>query len=111
MATRSIAASPSRRETRRSARALEVAHRTVEVAHREQAMPAMAQSKAQVSIFGGWITGYLTKRGWTVTRARKTGMFAFALLVLPILMVTRVGDWTAVTGVLEGTFTKPMPTA
>jgi ACS family hexuronate transporter-like MFS transporter len=49
-----------------------------------------------LSIFGGWITGYLTKRGWTVTRARKTGMFIFALCVVPILMVTTVGDWTAV---------------
>jgi MFS transporter, ACS family, hexuronate transporter len=49
-----------------------------------------------LSIFGGWVTGYLTKRGWTVTRARKTGMFVFALCVLPILMVTQVGDWTAV---------------
>ncbi len=49
-----------------------------------------------LSIFGGWITGYLTKRGWTVTRARKTGMFIFALCVLPIFVVTRVGDWTAV---------------
>jgi MFS transporter, ACS family, hexuronate transporter len=49
-----------------------------------------------LSIFGGWITGYLTKRGWTVTRARKTGMFIFALCALPILTVTRVGDWTAV---------------
>jgi ACS family hexuronate transporter-like MFS transporter len=49
-----------------------------------------------LSIFGGWITGYLTKRGWTVTRARKTGMFVFALCALPILMVTKVGDWTAV---------------
>ncbi|MGE5359849.1 MAG: MFS transporter [Bacteroidales bacterium] len=49
-----------------------------------------------LSIFGGWVTGYLTKRGWTVTRARKTGMFVFALCVLPVLVVTRVGDWTAV---------------
>jgi len=49
-----------------------------------------------LSIFGGWITGYLAQRGWTVTRARKTGMFIFALCVLPVLIVTRVGDWTAV---------------
>ena len=49
-----------------------------------------------LSIFGGWITGYLTKRGWTVTRARKTGMFIFALCALPIFRVTKVGDWTAV---------------
>ncbi len=49
-----------------------------------------------LSIYGGWITGYLTKRGWSVTRARKTGMFVFALCVLPVLFVTKVGDWTAV---------------
>jgi len=49
-----------------------------------------------LSIIGGWVTGYLAKTGWSVTRARKTGMFIFACCVLPILMVTRVGDWTAV---------------
>jgi ACS family hexuronate transporter-like MFS transporter len=49
-----------------------------------------------LSIFGGWVTGYLTKQGWTVTRARKTGMFVFALCALPILAVTKVGDWSAV---------------
>jgi ACS family hexuronate transporter-like MFS transporter len=49
-----------------------------------------------LSIFGGWVTGYLTKRGWTVTRARKTGMFVFALCVLPIYGVTKVDIWPAV---------------
>jgi len=49
-----------------------------------------------LSLFGGWITGYLTRKGWSVTRARKTGMFFFALCVVPILAATRVGDWTAV---------------
>ena len=49
-----------------------------------------------LSILGGWVTGYLTKRGWSVTRARKTGMFVFALLVLPVLGVTKLGDWQAV---------------
>lgn len=49
-----------------------------------------------LSIYGGWVTGYLTRRGWSVTRARKTGMFIFALCVIPILWVTKVGDWTAV---------------
>lgn len=49
-----------------------------------------------LSIFGGWITGYLTRRGWSVTRARKTGMFVFALCVTPILFATRVADWPAV---------------
>ncbi len=49
-----------------------------------------------LSIFGGWVTGHLAKSGWTVTRARQTGMFIFALCTLPILVVTQVGDWTAV---------------
>lgn len=49
-----------------------------------------------LSIAGGWVTGHLAGRGWTLTRARKTGMFVFALCVLPMFWVTRVGDWTAV---------------
>lgn len=49
-----------------------------------------------LSIFGGWITGHLTKQGWSVTRARKTGLFIFALCVVPILFVATSGDWIAV---------------
>ena len=37
-----------------------------------------------LSLFGGWLPGYLAKRGWSVTRARKTGFFIFALCFLPI---------------------------
>jgi ACS family hexuronate transporter-like MFS transporter len=49
-----------------------------------------------LSIIGGWFTGYLNRKGYTVTRARKTGMFIFALAVLPMLIVTKAGDWQAV---------------
>jgi ACS family hexuronate transporter-like MFS transporter len=49
-----------------------------------------------LSIFGGWVTGHLMKKGWTATRARKTGMFIFACCVLPIIVVTQVSDWAAV---------------
>jgi len=49
-----------------------------------------------LSIIGGWVTGWLTGRGWSITRARKSGMFVFALCVVPIAMATRVSDWTAV---------------
>jgi ACS family hexuronate transporter-like MFS transporter len=49
-----------------------------------------------LSIGGGWVTGWLTHRGWTVTRARKTGMFVFALLVLPITAVKYGSPWMAV---------------
>lgn len=49
-----------------------------------------------LSIFGGWAIGYLNKQGWTITRARKTGMFVFALCVIPIFLVAEVGEWGAV---------------
>jgi ACS family hexuronate transporter-like MFS transporter len=49
-----------------------------------------------LSIAAGWVTGYLTRRGHSVSRARKSAMFACACAVLPILLVTRASDWGAV---------------
>ncbi|HWD17874.1 MAG TPA: MFS transporter [Verrucomicrobiae bacterium] len=49
-----------------------------------------------LSVAGGWLTGHLQRLGWSVTRARKTGMLLFAFCVLPIMGVTSVGNWTAV---------------
>jgi ACS family hexuronate transporter-like MFS transporter len=49
-----------------------------------------------LSIYGGWLTGFLLRRGWTVTRARKTGLLLFAVCVTPIYFATRVGTWGAV---------------
>ena len=49
-----------------------------------------------LSIAGGWFTGYLKNLGWSITRARKTGMALFAVLVVPVLMATKVGDWYAI---------------
>ena len=49
-----------------------------------------------LSILGGWITGHLAKQGWSVTRARKTGMFFFALCVMPVMAATKVSVWPAV---------------
>jgi MFS transporter, ACS family, hexuronate transporter len=49
-----------------------------------------------LSIFGGWVIGYLNKMGWSITRARKTGMFVFALCVIPIFLVAQLGEWGAV---------------
>jgi ACS family hexuronate transporter-like MFS transporter len=49
-----------------------------------------------LSVMGGWVTGFLTRRGYSVSRARKTGMLFFACLVLPIVLVTRASDWGAV---------------
>ena len=49
-----------------------------------------------LSIFGGWITGHLARSGWSVTRARKTGMAVFALLVVPVFFATKLTVWPAV---------------
>lgn len=49
-----------------------------------------------LSLVGGYIPGYLVRLGWSVTRARKSGLFCYALLVTPILTVGMVGDWAAV---------------
>lgn len=49
-----------------------------------------------LSIAGGWLTGHLVSRGWSVTRARKAGMLIFAVCVLPLLFATFVGNWVAV---------------
>ena len=43
-----------------------------------------------LSIFGGWITGFFIKKGWTITQARKTGMFLFALCVVPVAVATKL---------------------
>jgi ACS family hexuronate transporter-like MFS transporter len=48
------------------------------------------------SIGAGLVVGGLVKSGWSVTRARKTGMIIFACLVIPIIWVKDVGNWPAV---------------
>lgn len=49
------------------------------------------------SIFGGFLSGWLIRRGAPVYRARKTSMFIFALLVVPVVFVQFTTDiWSAV---------------
>ncbi|BCU79447.1 MFS transporter [Luteolibacter sp. LG18] len=49
-----------------------------------------------LSVFGSWFTGRLNRSGWSLNRARKLSMLVFALCAVPIVIVTRVDDWTAV---------------
>jgi len=42
------------------------------------------------SIFGGWFSSTLIKRGWPVPKARKTALLVGAVMVLPVVLVTRV---------------------
>jgi ACS family hexuronate transporter-like MFS transporter len=51
------------------------------------------------SIGGGWLPLYLIKNNWTVFKARKTSMFIYSILVLPILLAQVAGGinmWFAV---------------
>ncbi|MGP8219790.1 MAG: MFS transporter [Limisphaerales bacterium] len=48
------------------------------------------------SIGGGWISSRLIKNGWSVNRARKTAMLAFALVVPLVIAVKFVALWPAV---------------
>jgi ACS family hexuronate transporter-like MFS transporter len=49
------------------------------------------------SIGGGWLSGHLMKRGWSVNRARKTTLLICALLVLPVVFATVTHNkWLAV---------------
>jgi ACS family hexuronate transporter-like MFS transporter len=69
--------------------------RRLDIAHSWIHLVTICGIVTVLSNIGGWLPGYLMKRGWSVTRARKTSMFLFALCVVPILFVTRVGDWSA----------------
>ncbi len=49
------------------------------------------------SIGGGWISGWLMRRGWTANRARKTAMLLCALCVVPVMFAAYVKSlWLAV---------------
>jgi ACS family hexuronate transporter-like MFS transporter len=70
--------------------------RNLDITHSWLYLVAIYAIITVLSNFGGWLPGYLMSRGWSVTRARKTSMFIFALCVVPILFVTSVSNWTAV---------------
>src|SRR5207244_5614728 len=53
------------------------------------------------SIFGGWLSGALITRGWSVSRGRKTTMLVGALLLVRTIRAPRVeavGAWAPVVG-------------
>ncbi len=70
--------------------------RNLDISHSWVHLAAIYAIITVLSNIGGWLPGYLMKRGWSVTRARKTAMFIFALCVVPILFATSVGNWSAV---------------
>lgn len=49
------------------------------------------------SIGGGWLSSFFIKRGWTVTKGRKTAMLICALSVVPIVLASQASElWMAV---------------
>ena len=49
------------------------------------------------SIGGGWLSGTLIRRGFTVNRARKTAMLAMAVVIVPTSLAPHASSmWTAV---------------
>jgi ACS family hexuronate transporter-like MFS transporter len=49
------------------------------------------------SIFGGWFSSTLIKKGWTVNKARKIAMLTCALFIMPVAMAPHVDStWVAV---------------
>jgi ACS family hexuronate transporter-like MFS transporter len=49
------------------------------------------------SVGGGWLSGALITRGWSVNRGRKVTLLAAALLIVPTMLAPRVaGLWSAV---------------
>jgi ACS family hexuronate transporter-like MFS transporter len=48
------------------------------------------------SIGGGWLSGFLITRGWSIDRGRKIVMLMSAILILPIVFVSAVPQWWAV---------------
>ncbi|HNU08102.1 MAG TPA: MFS transporter, partial [Pyrinomonadaceae bacterium] len=49
------------------------------------------------SVGGGWISGFLIKRGWSVNGGRKTAMLICALAVVPIIFASMTANlWLAV---------------
>ncbi|MBL8230759.1 MAG: MFS transporter [Bryobacterales bacterium] len=49
------------------------------------------------SVFGGWLSMWCMRRGWTVNAARKSAILVCALLVLPMVFCASAANlWTAV---------------
>jgi ACS family hexuronate transporter-like MFS transporter len=49
------------------------------------------------SVFGGWLSSALIKKGWPINRARKTTLFICAIVVLPVIFATQTDDqWISV---------------
>jgi len=69
----------------------------LDIAHLGLPLVAIFATADVGSIAGGWVSGRLLSAGWSVNRSRKTTLFGCAVLVMPVVFVTRVHEsWAAV---------------
>jgi ACS family hexuronate transporter-like MFS transporter len=49
------------------------------------------------SIFGGWLSSSLIKRGWGINKSRKLTLLICAIIILPVVFATRTSNqWISV---------------
>jgi ACS family hexuronate transporter-like MFS transporter len=53
------------------------------------------------SVYGGWLSGSLINRGWSINWARKTAMLICALCVLPVFYVPFANNMWLVVGIVS----------
>jgi len=53
------------------------------------------------SIFGGWLSGSLIDRGWSLNSARKTAMLSCALAVTPVMLAPHMTNMWAVVALVS----------
>jgi ACS family hexuronate transporter-like MFS transporter len=53
------------------------------------------------SVTGGWLSGSLINRGWSINAARKTAMLICALLVVPVLYAPYASNMWVVVGIFS----------
>jgi ACS family hexuronate transporter-like MFS transporter len=70
----------------------------LDLTHLGAPLAAIYAASAVGSVYGGWLSGILLKRGWTVTAARKTAMLVCAIAVVSVMILPYVGAnlWLAV---------------
>lgn len=63
----------------------------LDLIHLGAPLVAIYAGSALGSIFGGWLSSFLLKRGWRVGAARKTAMLVCALCVVSVIYVPHAG--------------------
>ncbi len=53
------------------------------------------------SVYGGWLSGSLINRGWSINAARKTAMLICALCVVPVLYAPYASNMWVVVGIFS----------